>query len=101
MHRHEAAALQVDLRDHLALARDEFARQHFRHFFERDLVPSMQANRLGAHGPRAYTKTSSKAGLVSLRSCLSARLSPGAYCSEDAAPSVGAHRETRSFAAVR
>src|SRR6185295_4517499 len=55
VHRHEAAALQVDLREHLALAGDDLARQHFGDFFERDLVPAMETNRLAAHGGRAYT----------------------------------------------
>src|SRR5438874_8271657 len=49
VHRYEAAALQVDLREHLALAGHDLARQHFGDFFQCDLVPSMQTNRLGAH----------------------------------------------------
>src|SRR6266566_1067502 len=49
MHRHEAAALQVHLRENLPSAGDEFARQHFRDFFERNFVPSMQPHGLGAH----------------------------------------------------
>src|SRR6185295_15360566 len=53
--RHQAAAFQVDLREHLALAGHDLAREHFGDFFEGDLVPSMQTNRLGAHGDRAYT----------------------------------------------
>src|SRR5467141_1445788 len=46
MHRYEAAALQVDLREHFPSAGDEFARQHFRDFFERNFVPSMQPHGL-------------------------------------------------------
>src|SRR6185436_13030978 len=42
-------ALQ-DVGHHLALARHQLARQHFGHFFERDFVPSMESNRLSAHG---------------------------------------------------
>src|SRR5881296_1641698 len=41
--------------EHLALAGHDLPRQHFRHFFEGDFVPSMQTNRLGAHEGRAYT----------------------------------------------
>ena len=55
VHRHQAAALQIDLREHLALAGHHLARQHFGDFFEGDLVPAMQTNRLAAHGSRAYT----------------------------------------------
>jgi len=54
--RDQTAALQVNLREHLALAGNDLPREHFGHFFECDFVPSMQANRLGAHGGRAYTK---------------------------------------------
>src|SRR6267143_978384 len=54
VHRHEAAALEINLGDHLALAGHEFPRQHLRHFFERDLVPSMQTNGLGAHMAADY-----------------------------------------------
>jgi hypothetical protein len=53
--RHQATALQVDLREHLALAGDQLARQHFSDFFEGDLVPPVQTNRLAAHESRAYT----------------------------------------------
>src|SRR6516225_8315648 len=56
VHRHEAPALEINLREHLALAGDDLPREHFRDFFEGDFVPSMQTNRLGAHEGRAYTK---------------------------------------------
>src|SRR5438034_11087312 len=49
VHRHEAAAFEVDLREHLALARHQLPRQHLRHFFERDFIPSMQSYRLSTH----------------------------------------------------
>src|SRR5204862_3873100 len=55
MVRHQAAALQVNLREHLLLAGHQFPRQHFRDFFEGDLVPAMETNRLAAHESRAYT----------------------------------------------
>ena len=55
MHGHEAATLEVDLRDHLAVARDDLAREHFGDFFECNFVPPMEANRLVDHGRRAYT----------------------------------------------
>src|SRR5438445_822922 len=50
VHRHEAAALQIDLSEHLALAGDDLARQHFGDFFVGDLVPPVEANGLGSHG---------------------------------------------------
>ena len=56
--RHDAAALEIDLRDHLPLAGDDLSRQHFRHFFERNFVPPMQANRLDAHGVRSIYQRS-------------------------------------------
>ena len=43
------AALDVDLNEHFALPGDAFARQHFGDFFERDLVPPMQADALRTH----------------------------------------------------
>src|SRR2546423_13761015 len=57
MIRDDAAALQVDLREHLALAGDDLPREHFSNFFEGDLVPAMETNRLRGHGRRAYTNT--------------------------------------------
>src|SRR4029079_14614248 len=50
VHRHETAALQIDLRDHFALTAHDLAREHFGHLFERNLVPSTKPNRLCAHG---------------------------------------------------
>src|SRR5205823_12822020 len=47
--RDDAPALQIDLREHLARAGDDLARQHFGHFLERNLVPPMQTNHLSAH----------------------------------------------------
>ena len=42
VHRHDRAALQVDLRHHLALAGDDLARDHLGDFFERDFVPAIE-----------------------------------------------------------
>src|SRR5579864_2367436 len=50
MVRHDAAALQVDLRDHLPLAGDDLPREHFRHFFEGDFIPTVTPNDGGVHG---------------------------------------------------
>src|SRR5579864_5616527 len=55
VHRHEAAALHVDLRHHLPLAGDDLSRQHLGDFLEGDFVPPVQPNRLGAHERGAYT----------------------------------------------
>ncbi len=48
VHRHERAALEIDLRQHLALAGDDLLRDHLGDLFERDLVPAVQA-RHGGH----------------------------------------------------
>src|SRR4249919_2892903 len=53
--RDQAAALQIDLREHFLLAGHQLARQHFGDLLEGDLVPAMQTNRLAAHESRAYT----------------------------------------------
>ena len=50
VHRHDAAGLEVDLSQHLALARHDLSRQHLGDLFERDLVPSMQSHVGWAHG---------------------------------------------------
>src|SRR4029453_18911891 len=42
LHWHQRAALQIDLRQHLALAGDDLARDHLGHLLERDLIPSVQ-----------------------------------------------------------
>ena len=44
VHRHNGAALQVHLRQHLAVTGDEFAGDHLGHLFERDLIPAVEAN---------------------------------------------------------
>ena len=44
VHRHERSLLQVDLRQHLALAGDDLAGDHLGDLFERDFVPAMQSN---------------------------------------------------------
>src|SRR5687768_13895184 len=43
VNRHEGAALEINLREHLALAGDDLLRDHFGHFVEGDLVPPMQS----------------------------------------------------------
>jgi len=48
--RHERTALQVDLRQHLALAGDDLPREHLGDLFERDLVPAMQPDNGRLHG---------------------------------------------------
>ncbi len=48
VHRHERAALQVNLREHLALAGDDFLRDHLGDLLERDLVPAVETH--GGHG---------------------------------------------------
>ena len=55
VHRDQAAALQIDLGEHLTLARHDLPRQHFSHFLEGDLIPAMETDGLGAHAGRAYT----------------------------------------------
>src|SRR5688572_18136071 len=48
MHRHERALFQIDLREHFALARDEFARDHFGDLLQRDFVPAVEPDRVRA-----------------------------------------------------
>ena len=44
VHRHERSLLQVDLRQHLALAADDLPGDHLGDLFERDFVPAVQSN---------------------------------------------------------
>ena len=44
VHRDERAALEIDLREHLALAGDDLPRDHLGDFLERDLVPAMDVD---------------------------------------------------------
>ena len=53
VHRHERAALQINLREHLALAGDDLLRDHLGDFFERDLVPAMERARQSGSMPRS------------------------------------------------
>ena len=55
VHRNEAAGLQIDLRQHLALAGDDLPRQHLGDFLEGDLVPAMESDDRSGHGSAAYT----------------------------------------------
>src|SRR2546427_1490816 len=52
VHRHQAAALQIDLREHLALAGHELARHHFRDFFEGDFIPAVQGDGSAHEAPK-------------------------------------------------
>src|SRR5688572_5976812 len=49
VHRNDAAGLQIDLSQHLALARDDFSGEHLGHLLEGDFVPAMKSNDLGGH----------------------------------------------------
>src|SRR5690606_4168370 len=49
--RHERATLEIDLRQHLALAGDDLPRDRLSDLLERDLVPAVQAQRGPAHRP--------------------------------------------------
>jgi hypothetical protein len=49
VHGHHGPLFQVDLREHLALAGDDLARDHFGDFFQRELVPAVERDGLG-HG---------------------------------------------------
>jgi hypothetical protein len=48
MHRHERAAFEVDLRQHLALSGDDFLRDHLGDLFKCNLVPAVEPH--GGHG---------------------------------------------------
>jgi hypothetical protein len=47
VHRHERALLEIDLREHLALAGDDLARDHLGDLLERELVPAIETDGLG------------------------------------------------------
>src|SRR5262249_48234414 len=44
---HNRASPEIDLREGLTVARDEFAGNHLGHFFEREFVPAIQSIRRG------------------------------------------------------
>ena len=50
VHRNDAAGLQIDLRQHLALARHDLPREHLGDFFEGDFVPAMESDDRSGHG---------------------------------------------------
>jgi hypothetical protein len=54
MHRHQAAAFQIDLCHHLALADHDLPRHHLGDFLECNFVPTMEPDRVTVHGAREY-----------------------------------------------
>src|SRR5262245_332565 len=57
VHRHERALLEIDLRQHLALAGHDLARDHLGHLLERQLVPAVQPYGVGGHGMGPFSQT--------------------------------------------